>query len=383
MSAIGGALGGIVVCNLPVFLVGALSVQLRAALDLGPGGLGAVVALFYLGAASTSIPLGSVVERVGQVRMMRWACALSTVVLALLAATSAWPLLGVIMVAGGAAASAMQLGANVFIARRVPADEQGIAFGWLQAAVPLTTALGGLALPALALTVGWRSAFALAAVGAGVAAMTLPHPEPAATQTHRPAIRPPEDQPKRGPLLVLATAMGLGMATASALTAFLVASAVTSGVGHAAAGLLIAFAAILGAATRIATGSRADRSGGPHMTVVAGMLTAGALGYGLLSLASAYSLIGLYVPAAAIAFAAGWGWNGLMIFSVIRTYPTRPAQATAVTQAGARLGAMIGPFAFGQLVVHGSYTLAWAITAATAIYAAVIIRLGQRLLLTS
>ena len=57
------------------------------------------------------------------------------------------------------------------------------------------------------------------------------------------------------------------------------------------------------------------------MTVVAGMLTAGALGYGLLSLASAYSLIGLYVPAAAIAFAAGWGWNGLMIFSVIRTYP--------------------------------------------------------------
>ena len=165
-------------CNLPVFLVGALSVQLRAALDLGPGGLGAVVALFYLGAASTSIPLGSVVERVGQVRMMRWACALSTVVLALLAATSAWPLLGVIMVAGGAAASAMQLGANVFIARRVPADEQGIAFGWLQAAVPLTTALGGLALPALALTVGWRWAFALAAVGAGVAAMTLPRPEP-------------------------------------------------------------------------------------------------------------------------------------------------------------------------------------------------------------
>ena len=72
-----------------------------------------------------------------------------------------------------------------------------------------------------------------------------------------------------------------------------------------------------------------------------------------------------------------------MIFSVIRTYPTRPARATAIAQAGARLGAMIGPFAFGQLVVHGSYTLAWAIAAATAIYAAVIIRLGQRLLPTS
>jgi MFS family permease len=376
-------LAGIVVCNLPVFLVGALSVELRAALHLGPGGLGAVVALFYLGAATMSIPLGSVVERVGQVRMMRWACALSAVILALVAATSSWPFLGVIMVAGGSAASAMQLGANVFIARRVPDNEQGIAFGWLQAAVPLTTALSGLALPALALTVGWRWAFALAALGAGVAAVTLPHPEPASAQAQIAGRRTPDGELKRGPLLVLATAMGLGMATASALTAFLVASAITSGVGHAAAGLLIAFAAVLGAVSRIVTGSRADRSGGPHMTVVAVMLMAGALGYGLLGLASAYGLIGLYLPAAAIAFAAGWGWNGLMIFTVVRSYPTRPAQATAVTQAGARLGAMLGPFAFGQLVVHGSYAMAWAVTAATAICAAGVSRFGQRLMITS
>ncbi|HZE04689.1 MAG TPA: MFS transporter, partial [Solirubrobacteraceae bacterium] len=330
--------------SLPVFLVGALAVQLREALHFGTGTLGAIVALYFLGAAASSIPLGGFVETIGGLRTMRIAVIWSSLLLLLLATvTRSWPVLALLMVPAGMASSAVQLGSNLFLVRRVPAGQQGVAFGFKQAAVPLAASLGGLAVPVLALTVGWRAAFLAAALAAAATAVLLPRPrqslaERRAAQAGRPAA--PLD---RRPLWVLAAGIGLGVATASALTAFLVSSAVADGVGRAPAGLLIAFGGAVAGISRIITGRRADRRGRAHLRVIAAMLTSGAFGYGALALASSRHLGALYIPAVAIAFAAGWGWNGLFNFTIVRTHPDQPARATALTQAGARLGAMVGP----------------------------------------
>lgn len=369
-----------VVGSLPAFLIGALAVQLRGSLHFGTGTLGLIVALYYLGAGATSLPLGALVERVGGLRTMRLACAVSALLLALCAVSVSWPPLAIAMIAAGAASAATQIGANQFLARRIPDDRQGLAFGLKQAAVPLASALAGLAVPAVALTVGWRWAFAIAAASAAATAARLPPPRQTLAE-HRAARAARRVVPLHRPTLVaLAIGIGLGVASASALTTFLVSSAVASGIGHGAAGLLVALGGLLAAVSRVLVGRRADRRGRAHLPVVAAMLAIGALGYGLFALASAQRLAWLYLPAVAVVFAAGWGWNGLFNFAVVRTHRDQPARATALTQTGARLGAVIGPFAFGQLVSHGSYPLAWALTALTAAIGAIVMLIGRALL---
>ena len=56
-----------------------------------------------------------------------------------------------------------QLASNTSLSRQVPAGRQGLSFGVKQAAIPVSTLLAGAAVPVVALTVGWRWAFVLAA----------------------------------------------------------------------------------------------------------------------------------------------------------------------------------------------------------------------------
>ncbi len=109
------------------------------------------------------------------------------------------------------------------------------------------------------------------------------------------------------------------------------------------------------------------------------MLVIGALGYLGLAVASVDRAAYAFLPVVIIVFGAGWGWNGLFNFAVIRDYPDRPAWATGITQTGGRVGGMLGPFLFGQLVSHSSYAVAWAAAGATSIAAAAVVIAGGRM----
>ncbi len=63
-----------------------------------------------------------------------------------------------------------QLASNLTLARSVPAHRLGLSFGVKQAAIPLSTLLAGAAVPAVALTVGWRWAYVIAS---GLALLAL------------------------------------------------------------------------------------------------------------------------------------------------------------------------------------------------------------------
>src|SRR5699024_45356 len=107
------------------------------------------------------------------------------------------------------------------------------------------------------------------------------------------------------------------------------------------------------------------------------MLGGGAIAYVMLAV-SASQIPFLLLPGIALAYAAGWGWNGLFNFAVASRYPDQAARATGITAVGGRTGGVIGPFIFGIIVTHSSYGAAWLLAAAAAITGAGIILYSHR-----
>lgn len=368
---------------LPVFLVGALAVQIRAGLRFDSARLGEAVAAYFAVSAACSIPFGRLTETVGGVRVMRASALGAALVMVVMAvAVTGWWELTVALGCAGVTSSAAQPAANQYISKTVALNRQGTAFGIKQSAVPLASLLGGLAVPTIGLTVGWRWAFVGAAALAALAALALPAPAQTLSQRRAAQAEAPVAHPRGGAeLAVFAAAFAVGLLATSTLGTFLVTSAVSSGIAKAAAGFLAAGASALGVVSRLLVGVLADRRGGRHFPTVAAMLTVGAAGYGLLAAGTGTATAALFVPGALIAYAAGWGWNGLFNFAVVRTHPGSPASATAVTQTGGRLGSVAGPLLFGLVVQHGSYQLAWALDALAALLAAGGMLLGRSILL--
>jgi MFS family permease len=149
---------------LPPFLLGGLAVQVREELEFGAGALGLAVAAFFGFSALMSAVVGRVVERIGSHRGMRLAAAGSALALLGVALFArSWSGLVVCLMFGGLAEAVAQPAANLSLAREVPARRQGLSFGIKQAAIPIAALLAGLTVPTLAVTVGWRWAFAGAA----------------------------------------------------------------------------------------------------------------------------------------------------------------------------------------------------------------------------
>lgn len=370
---------------LPVLLVGELAVQIRHGLHFGAGRLGIAVALYYAAAAAASVPSGRLAEVLGGARVMRGSALLAACSLVAIAGGAhSWLALALALVPAGIASSAAQPAANQFLFRTVAPTRQGTAFGIKQSAIPLATLLGGLAVPGIALTIGWRWAFAGAAGIALVASLLAPRRSRSADEgtAGRPGAGP-ADPASRGALVLLAVAFALGLFAASSLATFLVGSGVAAGLGEGTAGLVAALASGIGLAARLAVGVQADRRGARHFPVVAVMLAVGAGGYVLLALGASLHAPWVFVPGAALAFGAGWGWNGLFNFAVVRSHPSSPASATALTQAGGRLGSVFGPLVFGFLVARASYEVAWLSSAATALLAASGMLLGRKLLVAA
>jgi MFS family permease len=278
------------------------------------------------------------------------------------------PLLAV----AGAANALCQPAANLLIARALPPERQGIAFAVKQAAIPMSTLLSGAAVPAVALTVGWRWAF----VGAAALCFTsgaLVRADPTAE------VAVPSNGEREVPLRIMALlsiGIGFGAAAAGTLGSFLVSAAVDAGLAEASAGWVLTAGSLAGIAVRLAAGVRADRRTGGHLRVVAAMLAAGAVAFAVLSTTEPAA----YVVAGPLAFCTAWAWPGLFNLAVVRANPRRPAAATGITQTGTYIGAVSGPLLFGVLAQTTSYRLAWLVAAGFAVLAALSIAMARRAL---
>lgn len=376
-AAAGAAVAVTTAGVLPVYMVGVLWVQLREDLGFGPSLLGLLVASFFSASAVAALTAGTVVRRFGTSPVVRLSALIgagSMLVIAL-AAQYTPVLVGALIVAGWGNGIG-QPASNDLIARAVATNRHGLAYGTKQAAIPLSTMIAGVAVPLVAIPLGWRPAFA---IGAGLALLVL-LTVPGGRRLRPPGSSEPSEAAGpflRAPLFVLAAGLMLGAATGNALGSFFVATAVDGGIMPATAGVLAAIASGTGAAARIAFGWLADRVRTKWLNVVAAQMAIGGLSYALLG-TGVEVLIG---AGAVIGYCTGWAWAGLSTFAVARMHPGMAARATSITQGGMGAGAAIGPLMFGLVVSASSYAVAWYGTAAMSVVAGAVILQGRRMLM--
>lgn len=360
-----------VVSVLPQFLTGALAVQLQSDLRFGAIALGVSVASFRAIAAISSAPMGRLADRLGGTRGMRYACLVAaTAAAAVAVAATHWIMLAAFLGVGGLANALAQPSANRFVAASVARRRQGLAFGIKQSAQPAASLVGGLAVPVLALTVGWRWSFAAAAAAAALAALTIPR------VPRRPRGRTDPSGPRRPPVAWLWVGLALAMVASTPLAAFIVDNAVYVGFSGGAAGLLLTLGSLAAISVRLGAGVMADRRSGGHLRVVALLMFTGSIGYILLATQqSVFMIFGVLV-----AFGAGWGFHGLFWLAVVRNSPHAPGAATGALLPAGFIGGVVGPIGFGVLIENANYQIAWLSSAAAAVLAGLAVVIGRRVI---
>jgi MFS family permease len=342
---------------LPVFFFGAVATLVRDDLHFGQSQIGVATAVFFATAALLSVPGGWLADHLGEIRTAALATVFATCsMLGVAVLARSWAHLLSLLILGGVANAFAQPASNGMLAGRVPERRQGLVFGAKQAAVPLASMVAGLG-PALALTLGWRGAFgAAAALGLPVLVLLWI----ARGRRHRSAARSRLSLRGSKDLLMLAAVAALGAGTGNAMGAFYVDAGVGRGVPAGTAGLFLAASSGTGIVARIAWGWWTDRRRVNRMLVIAVLLVAGAGGYAIIAVGPAPPVLLL---GTVVAYAAGWGWNGLLVAVVVDAHPDAPAAATGVTQAGVYGGAVVVPPLFGYLAETVSYAVAWTMAA--------------------
>ncbi|HXV71612.1 MAG TPA: MFS transporter [Acidimicrobiia bacterium] len=349
----------LVLVALPFFMVGGLAVQIKAELELSEASLGAAVTIGFLSGAFTAPFGGRIADRVGPRRAVYIGCSIATTALLSLGLfTTGWSTLVGFLCLGGIGVALTDPGLAILVGVTVPGQRQGLAFGVKEASIPAATLVAGLAVPTIALTVGWRWAFLIAVLPLALVLVLLPRlqtqmqsQETIETELHEPATPPP----KRRALLLAATAAALGTTAASGVGIFLTDSAVAMGMTPGNAGLLLATGSLAGIVTRVATGALADRTGGPQFGLIASMLAVGAV---TMSLGGTGNTL-LLILGTIGAFTGGWAWTGIYFLSLVKTFPDRPGTVAGIGTAGLGVGNAAGPVLFGLAAGAWSFGAAW------------------------
>jgi MFS family permease len=350
---------------LPGFLTASLAPRIRHDFSFGDSAVGLAVAIFYVVCTLTSSPSGHLVERIGALRGMRLAAVMTAVSCAAVAlfAQSAASLIALLLV-GGVGNAMAGPGVSALLKREVATQRQGLAFGAQQSGASLGALLSGLALPAVAIPLGWRWAYVAAGALALAAATLVPAggaaPARSAREPHR-----------RGLSSVHALALAAALASAAGVgfVSFLVLYSVENGIGDGTAGFLLAAVSLAATLSRIGLGALADR-GGDALRPVVVMLVASVAGYVLLILGEP----ALIAMGALVTAALGWSWPGALTLAVVQRSPDAPAWAVGVMMSGLFAGAIGGPLLVGLLAEHEAFTAAWITCAGFALLAAAVIR---------
>ncbi|WP_142060401.1 MFS transporter [Pseudarthrobacter sp. B4EP4b] len=376
-GAVAGSVALTAVSVSPAFLVGAVAVQMRSELQFDAASMGLVAAIMFGTGGLLARPAGALVQKIGS----RWGTIAA-------AGTSTFAFLGIGMVqdrsglaicltVAGIGNALSQPSTNLRISLAIARSSLGLAMGIKQASIPLANLLGGLAIPGIALTMGWRWAFLLAApLALLVALLALLSP---VRPVQEPDARASEETgTPRLPLVMLSAGGGLAAGAATSLGIFFVASSVSSGINPASAGYLFALLGLLGLMSRIGLGALADRMTrvGPYW-LASWLMLAGAAGFFLLAAGEPP----LIIIGAVVGYFAGWAWPGLLHYGVVRDSRQSAALATGALQVGLSLGAALGPLSFGMLAAGDSYALAWTVAGSVLLSASLMVGCADRLII--
>jgi MFS family permease len=337
---------------LPIFLTGAMAVQLRADIGLSLDSLGLVFASYFGAAALLSIPFRHASERIGLRASLRIGLTIYAAALLGMAVTaSSTSAMCAFAGLAGIGTALTRTASSVLVTWHSEPERQGIAFGLKHSSIPVASLVAGLSVPALALTVGWRWAYGIAAALALIVAVLVPRSGGRLARGEKPG----KPDLSRWQLTVVAMSFALGAAAAGSLGAYSVSTAVAAGLSEGAAGVLVALGSVVGLASRVGAGYWSDRRSGNQLDLVAGMMGIGVAGFLLLAVPH-HVVVSIAVP---IAFATGWAWLGSYNLAIAKLNPGAPGAAMGVVQAGAFMGSIAGPMFLGILAESHSHAAAW------------------------
>lgn len=342
----------------PAFLLGAAFFQIGKEFGIGPVGLGALTSSFFLTASVASAPMGRWVQRVGWQRAMRFNTRASAGVMLAIAvlAQSFWTMGGLLVLAAcfyGISNPA----ANLALSDHTDPKRRATIFGAKHAGIPASALLAGLAVPAVVVSFGWRWAVIGAAVLALGLSFLVPSTQIAPTihREHEPANRPARPPMSTRWLLGLASGSALATWAAIGLGTYLVSAALDLGFTESEAGWLQFSGAAISISARVGIGVLTDRYGWSGFGGIAALTGIGALVFALLPMTTA----AWFVIGVLLAYGTGWGWPGLMTFTVVNANRGSVASSSAITQAGVFVGAGAGPLLLGFVIDRGSFDAAW------------------------
>ena len=262
-----------------------------------------------------------------------------------------------------------------------------LTFSIKQTGVPAGVALAGALLPALAVTIGWRMAFALVVLG-GLVVIALAQPIRAALDADRRPQRtfslaaifaPLALLRESRPLRELALVSLAYSATQVCLTSFLVVHLTeTLQWTLVSAGIALTAATLGGVVGRIAWGYVADRLLAPRLVLATIGALACACGIGMALAARAWP--GAAVIVLGFAFGAtAIGWNGVQLSEVARIAPPGAAgKVTGATGFVTFAGVVVGPPSFALLSsLTGSYRAGFLAFAGLSLVAGLALLRGQ------
>ncbi len=351
----------IAVVTMPAFLLGAFAPIIREDLDFGATALGAIFSFGWL-VSVVILQFGGLLADTGGprrgIRIGLFIAGCGAIGIGTFGRT--YVLLVAFYGVSRVAEALVQPSSNSLISGLVPAERRGFSMGIKQAAVPLATALSGIAVPLLGGAIGWRGVFALVAVIAVPTWYAIPMaPMPRKLNTglrsqlwHTPHIR------------LAAMAGGFSAGAMMTVAGFLTTAATeTAGFSPSHAGLLMTVGGAVMIVSRVSWGIAADRWTFDRFNAVGSVLIVGAASFPLFAAGTESSMI----IGTALIFGIGWSFPGIFLLGIIEQHPEAPGVASAIVQTGVAIGALISPFLFGAMVDQWGFGVAWYLPAVLSI----------------
>ena len=338
---------------LQLFAVAALAPMMGPDLGIGPSVLGGAVGAGFAVAALLSPWAGKLVDRWGPRRCTVGLLLLVAVALGLLAVSRGGVGLALALVVNGFPQALANPATNKVILVSVPATRRSGVIGWKQSGVQMGALVAGLPLVWVAMWLGWRVAFVVAAVVAILLAVwalgVLPRGE-------RVGPASPVAWQGAGMVRLAFFSLFLGVGVSSVNSHLALFSTSTLGMSSVQAGALVAILGAAGVVGRIFWTGRASRWGAGRLLTP---LAAGAVLGPVLLWASPW-VTSLVWVAALFVGGVGVAANAVSMVSVIaRSSAAAVGSATAVVSAGFFAGYAVGPPVLGALAEAVSYQQAW------------------------
>lgn len=339
-----------------------------AAADLGfsPASVGVLVSTAYAFAVLLGLAGGPLIARFGPIRLFQAAALAVGAGLALGAGAHILLAFACVFLLG-AAHGLINPASSQVLAQSVPASVRSMVFSIKQTGVPAGTAVSGVLLPFLLLSMSWQNAL-LALSLTSIVFLPLMQPFRAEFDRNRSRgaglklsgiVAPLQEVCANPPLLELAICSAIYSAVQLCLLTYLV-SYLKLGLGYSLvlAGAVYSVASVTGVFGRILWGAVADRLFAPRL-VLAGLGIAMSLcGLAVASFSPEWPLALVFVVSALYALTAA-AWNGVYLAEVVRFAPPESVgRITGGSQVFTFGGAMAGPPIFGATVaLSGGY--AW------------------------